>query len=345
MGYAYRSRGQKIGRILTYIILTPVVLAIFAYILIQLFYRLPYTPYYENSAAEFDIPGIREGFVPQGFDYDEENSLFIVSGYMNEKAPSPVYILDRSGSIKKRLTLLTDKGEAYTGHSGGIAVHGDYVYLAGGRSGYFYVYDYSDLLTAYDGDAVACLGKFSTKKSADDYIAVSFIADSDTHLWIGEFYDKDGYETAESHKMYTWGSEYHQALAVTFAFDENAEFGISPTPDAAYSIPDKVQGMAFNGGDILLSTSRGFASSYIYIYGTDVMYYEHSYNVLETEVKLFALDSRALVGKIMAPPMAEEIAVVDGRLYIMNEFASDKYLLGRLTGADKCYSTLLSKYR
>lgn len=345
MGYTYRSRRYTVERVLLGILLTPVILAIIAFLLVQLFFRLPYNEYYKNSSAEFDIPGIREGFVPQGFDYDEGRALFIVSGYMKEKAPSPVYIFDRSGSVNKRLTLLTDKGEAYTGHSGGIAVHGDYVYLAGGRGGYFYVYDYTDFLRAHDGDEIECLGKFSTKKSADDYVAVSFIADSDTHLWIGEFYYGEDYETLDSHKMYTWGGEYHQALAVTFAFDENAEFGISPTPDAAYSLPDKVQGIAFNGSDILLSTSYSIDASRIYIHSTDVMYYEHAYNVLGTQVKLFALDSRSLVGEIKAPPMAEEIAVIDGRLYIMNESASDKYLFGRFTGMEKCCSTPLSKYR
>ena len=79
MGYTYHSRRYKIGKVLLGILLTPVILAIVAYLLVQLVFRLPYNEYYENSYAEFDIPGIREGFVPQGFDYDEGRSLFIVS--------------------------------------------------------------------------------------------------------------------------------------------------------------------------------------------------------------------------------------------------------------------------
>ena len=338
------SARPSVGRILKIAAVALILLLLLAFVVLQFLFRWSINQYYENSTPAFEIPGIYEGFVPQGFDYDGQNGLFIVSGYMNGDGASPVYLVEEDGDIRSRLTLTTHKGEPYTGHSGGIAVHGDYVYVAGGRGGYFYVYHYADFLAAGDEAVIECVGRFSTKVSDDDYVAVSFISDSDTHLWVGEFYDTDGYETLDSHKLYSPSGDWQQALAVGFAFDENAEFGISPTPDIAYSLPDKVQGMCFDGGTVYLSTSRGFNTSHIYAYDAPKSHLISRITVLETDVALYFLDSNTAF-EIKAPPMAEEIVVLGGRLYIMSEFASGKYILGRFFGGETCYSTNLSKYR
>lgn len=43
-------------------------------------------------------------------------------------------------------------------------------------------------------------------------------------------------------------------------------------------------------------------------------------------------------------PLAEEILVVDGKLYTMCEAATDKYIFGKFTSAKYCYATDISKY-
>lgn len=122
-------------RILRVLFIVLLILMIFL-AAVRLYFRLPVASYYQSSRAAFEIPAIRDGFVPQGFEYDERSDLFLVSGYMDEKAPSPVYLVSRKdGSVRACVTLTDDKGKAYTGHSGGITLHGDYVYLAGGAAG------------------------------------------------------------------------------------------------------------------------------------------------------------------------------------------------------------------
>ena len=41
--------------------------------------------------------------------------------------------------------------------------------------------------------------------------------------------------------------------------------------------------------------------------------------------------------------MSEEIVAVDGKLYIMNEYSSSKFVLGRYSGARYCYALDLTE--
>ena len=48
-------------------------------------------------------------------------------------------------------------------------------------------------------------------------------------------------------------------------------------------------------------------------------------------IKLLYLDSQNCEQVIKAPPMAEELVYLDGKIYIMNESASNKYIFGKIT--------------
>ena len=91
-----------------------------------------------------------------------------------------------------------------------------------------------------------------------------------------------------------------------------------------------------SGGEIYLSTSYAVAFSGIHIFPEAAL---TPMATLGEGVPLYALDSAARAALLKLPPMAEEIEVVDGRLYTMCESASSAYLFGRLTGGQWCYAT------
>ena len=71
--------------------------------------------------------------------------------------------------------------------------------------------------------------------------------------------------------------------------------------------------------------------------------YQNEPSRLDVDGIVYAFDSSTEVASFDAPPMAEEIIFVDGKLMIMSESASMKYIFGNLTGGRWCYATDVGK--
>ncbi|MBQ8331671.1 MAG: hypothetical protein IJX94_04155 [Clostridia bacterium] len=341
-----KQKGMPLSvKVLCVVLASLIVLAGLVLLGARAYFRLPAGEYYKASEKGFEIPGLGDNFVPQGMDYDDRSACFFVTGYMSDGAASPVYLIKHpGGEPDKTVHLATKDGKDFDGHAGGLTVHGDYVYIAGGSDYCLYVYSYAEILQAADGAKIHCLGEFSTGRK-EDGIRVSFTASDEVHIYVGEFYREGNYSTPESHKLTTAAGDYQQAFAVAYAFSdgEDAVFGIAPTPVVAYSLPDCVQGMCFQDRKIYLSTSYGTSFSYIYEYNKEDAVKQKDITLMGTELSLYALDSDALEEEYKLPPMAEEIEFVDGKLYTMCESASNKYIFGKLTSSKWCYATDLDK--
>ena len=124
---------------------------------IRAYFRLPVAEYYRNSEKSFLIPGISDGAVLQGLEY--ANGKFLVCGYMSDGSASKIYVVDgKNNSTEKKLLLQKEDGSAYTGHAGGVAVNGKYVYVADGSDKCLYVYLLADIDAASDGGSVTLAG-------------------------------------------------------------------------------------------------------------------------------------------------------------------------------------------
>ena len=311
----------------------------------RIYFRLPVKEYYNASEAAFEIPGLSEGFVPQGLAYDEETDVYLVGGYMKKSgAASPVYVVDaKIGELKAHASLVNADGTAFTGHAGGLAAWDCTVYVAGSRC--VHIFDKYEILAAKDGADVQCLGQIDVPLTADDSLGVAWVNidfdGEDALLTVGEFYKNPEYTTPDSHKFSSPSGEYMQALAVTYRLSED---GGSLTPLKAYALPDLVQGFTVHDGKLWLSTSWGTGFSHIYAYDENNLEAFRSISVNGTTVPLFALDSNARTADYKIAPMSEEIVFSpDGKLLTMCESASRKYYFGLLTGAQWCYATDLSK--
>ena len=53
---------------------------------------------------------------------------------------------------------------------------------------------------------------------------------------------------------------------------------------------------------------------------------------------VYSLGATTLVETIVAPPMSEEIVYLDGKIWIMNESASNKYVFGKFTTGNYLFS-------
>ncbi|MBQ3493585.1 MAG: hypothetical protein IJA88_05695 [Clostridia bacterium] len=310
------------------------------------YFKLPVNEYYKNSEKAFVIPELDSGYVPQGFCFDITQNTFLATGYMKDGSASPVFAVDKdSGNTVRKVLLKNQDGTNYTGHAGGIAFWKNYLYVADGGEHAIYVFDYEQFKNADYGEELLCIGTFSTETANGDYIKPSCVEVKDNSLIIGEFYREPQYNTHDSHKITTPNGDKNTALAVVFNLEDSLTdtFGINPTPVVAFSMREQVQGMTFDGSKVYLSTSWGLSFSHIYVYDIEKAQTE-SATVLETTVPLAYLDRSCLVKDIKVPPMSEEMAIVDGKLYINCESASTKYIFGKFTGGKWCYATDLSKY-
>ena len=338
----------KIVKALIIVLGVFIILIAIVFLIAQLYFKVPVIDYYKASDKEMKIPGLSDNLVPQGFDYIDSEGVYLVGGYQKDGSPSRVYRIDRQSGDTAGYVVLGDKnGNEVAPHAGGLAAHGDYLFVAGDEDASLYIYNLSDVLSSDSGTVIKMVDEFHTTYR-DDKVNVAFLCFTEDRLIVGEFYRDPNYVTNESHWLTTPAGEENRALAFCYAFsdDEDSVCGIDTKPSEILSLPGLVQGMAIYDGKIWISQSYGTAKSTICCYDiTDSAPFKfrgriYSGRADEDEIiPVYALDSSTLVSSFEAPPMAEEIIFVDDKILIMCESASNKYYFGNLTGGRWCYAT------
>ena len=301
--------------------------------------RVIFRDFYKDAQKEFDIPGLEDGYVPQGFEYLDDRSVFLACGYMKDNSPSRIYVIGEDGSASF-CEMLNADGSDHTGHTGGIARFGNYVYVTD-KTG-CNIFTLSDIT---DGDGKARI--IGQVESCND---PAYCSVKDGLLYMGSFYREVDYETPMEHRFTTPAGDLNTAIIAAYRLDPESGRAVSSVPERIYSTTGAIQGMAFcEDGSLALSASWGISKSRIYVYDLERAEF-HSENAQPRtvsaggkDVKVTFLDSASLVSLTPAPPMAEEIVCKDGRIYIMNESASTKYMFGKLTTGEQVYSYPVSK--
>lgn len=260
-----------------------------------------------DKREEFEIPGLDEGFVPQGLDYNQTTNSFIMCGYMSDGSPSRVYLI--SDDATKYVTL-TINGEPYYGHAGGVATDGKHLWVSGDKK--VETLRFGDLLNASNGDSINIIESTVTGNGCD------FIKVYENQLIVGEFYRKNKYETPDSHHI-----NQTKALAFAYKIDKSSTSGIGEK-QFVLTLPNNAQGIAIIGEKVVVSTSWAIRSSELFVYNNSL---NMEASGMFEGLPLYELSDKNLIKIIKAPAMAEEIAVKDGRVYINFESACKKYKL------------------
>ncbi len=340
-----KTKLEKAMKVLKIVMLSILIFVGVLYYGIQIWFKVPVTAYYNASTQAFEIPGLNDNFVPQGFCYDEKETQYLMSGYDSTGAASSIYVInDEKDEVKvatKRVRLAKKNGDKFDGHAGGVAINGDYVYLANGQR--IYVFSYNEIKSAKNNDVVKFLG-YKELKSDNDSVSASFVHTYNGKLYVGEFHDGGQYKVNPAHKITTNAGDTRHALMLEYDLTDNDEdYGISTVPACAYAIPNKVQGVCVDGDTIYCSTSYGLTFSEIYKFDLSKKASEGTKNVIGYDLPLYSLDRVSHVRTYTTAPMAEELVYKDGKLYIMSEFACNKYIMGKFVEGKFCYATDLSK--
>lgn len=290
--------------------------------------RIVYRDFFDSANKEFPIPGLSDGFIPQGLDYSEEEAAYIICGYVS-KGASRVYTVRKNGTAVKT-ELKNQDGSDYTGHTGGVSHFQNYLYITA-----------EDGLDVFPLDEILN-GNTEVKKIGSVPVGLdpAYCHIENGVLITGSFYRKGNYETPKNQRRVTPSGDPNPAVAVVFKLDQNSPFGILPEPIAAFSTRGLVQGLCITGkGEIVLSASYATATSELCFYDPEKAKQDpETFSLNGTEIPLFWLDGGSLIKTVKAPPMSEEILCRNGRIYIMTESASNKYIFGKFTGASTLYS-------
>ncbi|MBO4680995.1 MAG: hypothetical protein J5623_03755 [Clostridiales bacterium] len=342
MAQGKTSSKQKKALIATVIVI--VAIAVLVLVGARLFFRVPVISYYRASEKAFKIPGLFENMVPQGLDYLESEGFYLVGGYQKDGSPSRVYLIEKQTGKTKGYVLLGDKsGNGMAVHAGGLAANGDYLYVGGNEEPFVYVFKLSEVLSAGNGQIVKTLGKFDTKYG-DYEIRADFMCFYDGKFFVGEYYRDPNFPTPGTHAYNCPSGETNCALMFSYEVSgsDDSVFGLDPVACEVYSLPDKAQGIVIHDDKMWISMSYGTGKSIIACY--DV--FGKSAGVFDPNAgtaELFVLYKGTLTGEFKAPPMSEEIIFVDGKMLIMCESASAKYVFGNFTGGRWCYATDVNK--
>lgn len=305
-------------------IILAVILALYA-ILTAIRY-ISLSEFYSTAESRINMPGLSDGFIPQGL--DSYNEGFLMSGYMQDKSASRLYYVDENGRAD-RIDLKKANGDDFTGHAGGVAHRGDYIYVGGSKG--LYVFGLQD---AFDGDGIAKqVGFFPVGLNA------AWVQVEGDYIYCGSFWNEPDYKTDEWQHITTPSGDRNNSMILAFELDSTAELGIKTGAKAAFSTEWRVQGAILTEDYAVLSTSLGFNTSVFYFHKID---YTYSGTVKVggegEEIPLYYLDSKTLTYKVNSIPMAEEIVLVGDRIYIANESASTKFILGNFNEGYKFYS-------
>lgn len=342
------------------IIILSTVLVILAAVLVvallcfKLVDTIKYSSFYDIAENEFYIPDLMDGYVPQGFEYMEKERVFLSCGYMSdEEEASRVYVINDHGEYYYTELTAVDVNKPYTGHTGGVSYYGEYVYITGDTG--IDVFSLEDILDE-EKEYTPLLGSIDTSAYG---VNPAFCFVYDDKLYTGEFYLAGEYETPKEHHIDIDGRDENKAIMLSFTLHERfnnvenscyyiggkkGDNGVvtGAAPSAVYSIPDKVQGICMIGDDKLaISTSYGMDDSIISVHELEEIKdstYNSSNVGIDKSVPLYIIDSNTEVDSLVAPPMAEEIVFVDGRIWIMNESASNEYIFGKFTTGNNLYS-------
>ena len=326
------------NKVLRITLITVVALMLFVICLlagVKLGERILFAGFYFNASTEFKTPGVSDGFIQQGFDYVEEKEVYLTSGYMKDGSSSRVYITSKDGKTLGFTKLRNQTGGRNDTHAGGIAHYGEFVYVCNGSgSNGIEVFRLDDIMSK---DEARCIG------TIDLGIAPAFVYvdKANNTLYSGNFHkDETVYLSPEEYKMTTPAGDSNTALIGAYDLDPNAKstFGVKDeNAERVYSIPSKVQGMLITPDNkLVLTTSWGVSKSHLLIYDFAKINEksDKTTRALGYTAPLYFVDSSSLVKDVKAPPMAEEVVYMDGKIYIMNESASSKYIFGKFTSGN-----------
>lgn len=291
-----------------------------------------YKDFLNISEKSHIVPALEQNTVPQGLAYSPSDGRVYITSYSAlSNTPSVILALNADGDFVAEYFLYNSDGTPFVGHVGGIALTEHYMYIAlgGDGNGAYSVGEFkiSDL-PRYGSHDLKIIDTVSVPSG------VSYLSYNDGILWTGNFYIKGTYDLGSKFNFTTSvDGKAYGGYAAAYRLDKNdarlvedESLGYAK-PDYVLATPDKVQGLAYDNGKVVLSISYGRKNdSYVYVYKSFLENTGNTVKVDGVEYKFDVLGSKNLLKSYRAIPMSEGITVdADGKFLLLFESAAIKY--------------------
>lgn len=250
-----------------------------------------------------------DGVDSSGKPINKTQQYFLVSAYMNDGSPSRIYVTGQTTGYVGYVTMKNTDGSDHFGHVGGIATNGarlwvaynDSVLVAKASTTYSNenilkeIVDKAEKNSGLEKGEELYSVQFTTSFNANCRADFLYYCDDSRYtgetydrLYVGEFYRKGNYETAANHRYKTPKGYKNNAFMYEYNVDNNTEnpYGLTridstlkdttisnnvPKIQKIFSLPEKIQGIAFSGrtgystndGYLVLSQSYGLSNSHL----------------------------------------------------------------------------------
>lgn len=289
-------------------------------------------------------------------DSNSKNTRYTLLSYYpkTSKQPSQLLVMNGKKAIR-RFALYKSEGKAYTGHAGGIAVAGKYVWVASGNKIFgFKTKDIIDFINDDSAKAKAVKGlpsSFDAVPGKDIVCAKSYGVDSKasyisfdgTYIWVGDFVktSSKGYSPIKHHKAFKrncWIAGYKvdskgmPTSSVEYTYKAGDSSYKVHKPDAVIAMRESVQGMAVCDDYVALTTSFGALNSKLSLYKNPLNKKSEKYSYKPAgQSKTFTVDAWELENKknwvntVTLPAGAEDLEYDGDSLYVTFECSSKNY--------------------
>lgn len=283
-----------------------------------------YPAFAEMVSPSVAIPGLSDGFTPQGLTYLPERNWFLFSGYYSNAASAIIAVEAGSGNIVKQIRLKNSDGTVYTGHAGGIATTAKTIVVSSDKK--LHCLLLTDFLNGTNGQAMA----FSREIGMGEHRASYCSCDGET-FWVGEFRKEPEYKTDKRHRM-VLGDDTFQSWLCGYGL-KNGELSLNaqgelPPPSYILVTPDKIQGASVSDGAVWLSVSYGCKNDSALLafdspFETNP---DTRFKIGGTDVPAWFLGKGRRVRSVTAPPMTENLCRVGNDVFVVFESGAKKFL-------------------
>ncbi len=274
----------------------------------------------KKAKEEFEIFGLSDGFVPQGFCYAKSLNCFLMSGYMgNHKSASRIYVIDAETKKLIKFVYVKQDYKKLSSHFGGITSFGADVWIS--SEGEVLRLKIEDIKNAKNEGSVSVFDSFMSQNGSDFCFVHSGL------LWIGEFYKLGKFNTNIAHHIKINNKIHNHAMCYGFKISSQNLGGVEKlVPEKALSVPDMVQGICVFGNKLYVSTSYGISKSSLSVYENVLNKPEDSHTYFgNKKIPLYILTREKLIHKYVLPSMSEEIEAYSERVFVLFESAAKKY--------------------
>lgn len=302
---------KKVCKIILKLLISLISLILIVFALINIIKYPYYSDFRKTLKKEVKIPGLSKNFTPQGLCYLDDYNYYLISGYDGKTNETIIYI---KGSDYEKKVLIKEDGKALIGHFGGITRYKNFVYVCDDTK--TDTYDISNTLFIFNLNDILNQNEVSYISKMDVLPDGAYLSVDDNYLYVGEYYRDKTYVTDETH----YYKENH-SITSAYSLSDTFTYGISDEASFYISTPDFAQGFIRKDSSVVISSSYGLSSSKISFYHLE------KEETLYLNKPLYYLGNAYKVYK--APPMSEGICLINDRISILYESATNKYMYGK----------------